>query len=99
MSCAPAVERDQSGGNVLESGNHAQRRGFAAPRRSQQRDDLALPDVHVERAHRMNGRLAATAVDLVDTSKLEHAHLVRLPSGRLSPMRQANKLSIFPIEQ
>ena len=81
------------------SGDHAQCRGLAAPRRSQQRDDLALPDVHVERAHRMNGRLAATAVNLVDTPKLKHAHLVPLQSGCLPPMRQANTLSIFPIEQ
>ena len=42
-------------------GDHAQRRGLAAARRPEQRDDLALAHVDVQRLHRMNRLLARSA--------------------------------------
>ena len=45
--------------DLLEARDHAQRRGLAAAGRAEQRDDLALADVHVERLDRMDRRLAA----------------------------------------
>ena len=40
--------------HVLEAGDHAERRGLAAARRAEQRDDLARLDVERHRLHRMH---------------------------------------------
>ena len=53
--------------NALEPGDHAQRRGLAAARRTQEGDELALADVEVEADH---GR-RAIVVGLADPDQLQ----------------------------
>ena len=43
-----ALEVDVPRAGQLEAGDHAQRGGLAAPRRAEQREELALPDLEVE---------------------------------------------------
>ena len=42
-----AVNDDVTGGNILKAGDHAQQCGFAASRRADKNDELAIPDVEL----------------------------------------------------
>lgn len=71
---APLAQRNRSRGHAFKTCNHAQGRGLAAARGPQERYDLALSHFHIECAHGVDGRFAATAVDFVDIPDFEHAH-------------------------
>jgi hypothetical protein len=43
-----ALDRDRALGRLLEAGDHPQRRRLAAPRRAQQREELAVVNVEVQ---------------------------------------------------
>ena len=55
---APPTDLDGSGVGAFEPGDHAEGRGLAAAARAEQRHDLAVPDVEIERvdgAHAAEG--------------------------------------------
>ena len=49
-----AADQDLAAGDVLEAGDHAQRRRLAAARRADQDDELVVGDVEVDAAHRLD---------------------------------------------
>ena len=51
-----AADRDLAAGDLLEPGDHAQRRALAAARRADQHDELLVGDVEVDAAHRLRRR-------------------------------------------
>jgi hypothetical protein len=62
-----AADQDRPRGRHFEPGDHAQRRGLAAARRAEQRDQLARLD---EQRDVVDGRDLALAVDLGDVPEL-----------------------------
>ena len=76
-----ALEVDASLAGLLEAGHHAQRRGLAAARGAEQREELALLDLEVEVVH---GHRVAEA--LGHALEADRAHAPSLPSSTLSPL-------------
>src|SRR4029453_6876596 len=75
---APA-EANLAGGRRHESGDHPQRRSFAASRRSEEHDELSLADVEIHARDR-----ADIAVRLGESRELQACHCVDRPRERVS---------------
>ena len=58
-------------GDVLEPGDHAERRRLAAARRPDEHDELAVGDCHVE----VDDRACAVRIDLADTLERDLRHV------------------------
>ena len=58
------ADADPAAGILLKAGHHAQRRGLAAARRPQQRDELALADAQIDVAD--GGEIAELPADLLE---------------------------------
>ena len=89
-----AVEQDPSPAGTLEAGDHAQRRGLAAPARAEQREELARRDVQVYAAHRLEGAVALGEVDELDAppaaSSSRSSPSARAKASKLSTKRLAS---------
>ena len=53
-----AADPDRACGNLLEPGDHPQRRRLAATRRTHQRDEFAVGDRKIDRPHRFDSAVA-----------------------------------------
>jgi hypothetical protein len=62
---APAVDQEVARGDVLEAGDHAQRGGLAAARRTDEDDELLVVDREVEVLHRHDALVGDLEVGLV----------------------------------
>ena len=63
-------DQDLAARDVLEAGDHAQRRGLAAARRADQHHELLVLDVEIDAAHRLD----ATVVHLDDFADRNFGH-------------------------
>jgi hypothetical protein len=61
-------------GDLLEAGDHPQKRGLAAAGRTDEDDELALPDLQVDPVDHING-----AVGLLQALKFQAGHASLLP--------------------
>ena len=53
VEAVAGIDLDLAVGDLLEPGDHPQRGGLAAARRSDQHDELLVGDVEVDAAHRL----------------------------------------------
>jgi hypothetical protein len=66
-----AADANRPGGDVLEPGDHPQRRGLAAARRTDEDDELAVGDVEVH----LLDRARSVGVDLGQLLELDPGHV------------------------
>ena len=85
-----AVEQDVAGIRPLETGDHPQQRGLAAPGRSEQREELA--GINVERQPIDGGESAEALGQTIDTQQRTRIALGR-QSGTLS---RSDRMHRFP---
>ncbi len=66
-----AVQQQLALGDILQTSHHAQGRGFAAARRADQHDQLAVLDIQVE----VKDRLNTVVINLVDMLQVQRCHV------------------------
>jgi hypothetical protein len=69
-----AVDYQRAAGDLLQPGDHPQKRGLAAAGRTDKDDELALPDLQVDPVDHING-----AVGLLQALKFQAGHASLLP--------------------
>ena len=82
-----ALEEDAALGGLLEPGHHPQRRGLAAARRAEQREELALLDLEVEVPARPWPRRSAWSCPRSGCAG--RAHAPSLPTSTPRPLSRA----------
>jgi hypothetical protein len=88
---------DFAHGHVLEAGDHAQRRGFAAAGAAEQADDLAVCDEHVDGVDGPDGGCSLGLVDFGDLVEGEAGHdvssAIRCPLAASNSRRSSGEMS------
>jgi hypothetical protein len=93
-----AREHNISACDILETGDHAQRRGLAAAGRAEQRNDVAIVDAHVQGLRSMDLRLPGPSINFVDAIERKHGigHRAHADCGGIRRPLAASKRRTAP---